>query len=203
MKLYGFAFAPNPRKVFTYMREKGIDFDYVSVSIPEGEHKQDWFREKNPMTSLPVLELDDGTCLTESLPIIEYLEELHPDPPMIGAGPLERHHTREMERLCEMSVLMRVGRVFRNTHPMFAGPGQIPQLADNAKAELPGVLAIVDAMVGDHEFVAGPRPTTADCTLFAAFKLAEVGGVEIDAGAKNLARWWANFQTRPSAADPA
>jgi glutathione S-transferase len=203
MKLYGFAFAPNPRKLFVYMQEKGLDFEWVPVDLPAGEHRQDWFRKKNPMLSLPVLELDDGRCLTESLPIIEYLEESFPDPPLIGTDPLTRYHTRELERLCEMSILMRVGRIFRNSNPMFAGPNQIRQLADTAKEELPGVLAILDEMVGGNEFVAGSRPTIADCTLFAAFKLAQVGGIEIDSSATNLARWWANFQVRLSAADPA
>jgi glutathione S-transferase len=202
MKLYGFAFAPNPRKTFTYLREKGIDFEYVHVNLPGGEHREDWFRAKNPMTSLPVLELDDGTCLTESLPIIEYVEETHPDPPMIGTSPRERHRTRELERLAEMSILMRVGRVFRNSSQMFAGPQHIPELARTAQAELPGVLAILDDLIGTNEFVAGDRPTIADCTLFAALKLAETGGVEIDPAAGNVARWWESFSRRPSAADP-
>ncbi len=203
MKMYGFAFAPNPRKLLTYMREKNLDFEYVEVDLPGGEHRQDWFRQKNPMASLPVLELDDGTCMAESLAIIEYLEETNPDPPMIGTNPLERYHAREMERLCESSILARVGRVFRNTNPIFAGPNQIPKLAEVAREELPGVLRIVDAMIGSNEFAAGPRPTIADCTLFASLKLAQIGGVEIDSGAENIARWWQSFQSRPSAADPA
>lgn len=202
MKLYGFAFAPNPRKVLTYVREKGIPFDYVSVSIATGEHRRPEFTAKNPMQGLPVLELDDGTVLTESLAIIEYLEEVFPSPPMIGTTPIGRQRVRATERLCEMSVLMRVGRIFRNTHPMFAGPGQMPELAEQARKELPGVLAILDRMVGDNEFVAGPSPTIADCTLFAAFNLASAGGVEIDPSAKNLTRWWEAFSARPSAADP-
>lgn len=202
MKLYGFAFAPNPRKALTYLREKGIPFDYVSVSIAKGEHRSPEFTARNPMQGLPILELDDGTVLTESLAILEYLEEVHPDPPMIGRTPLERHHTRAMERLCEMSVLTRVGRIFRNTHPMFAGAGQRPELADEARRELPGVLATIDRMVGSSEFVAGPRPTIADCTLFATFNLARAGNIEIDPGARNLARWWESFSARPSAADP-
>jgi len=202
MKLYGFAFAPNPRKVLTYMREKGIPFEYVSVSIPAGEHRSAAFTARNPMQGLPVLELDDGTVLTESLPIVEYLEEVFPQPPMIGTTPLERQRVRAMERLCEMSVLMRVGRIFRNSHPMFAGPSQMPALAEQARAELPGVLATIDRMVGRHEFVAGASPTIADCTLFAAFNLARAGGIAIDPSAANLARWWAMFSARPSAADP-
>jgi len=202
MKLYGFAFAPNPRKTLTYLREKGLAFDYVSVSIPGGEHRSEWFTRLNPMQGLPVLELDDGTVLTESLAIIEYLEDCNPDPPMIGRTPLERQRVRALERLCEMSVLTRVGGVFRNSHPMFAGPNQIPALAERSRAELPGVLARLDAMVAGSEFIAGASPTIADCTLFAAFKLAEIGGIEIDPAARNLARWWKSFSARPSAADP-
>ncbi len=202
MKLYGFTFAPNPRKVFTYMSEKGIPFEYVPVDLPGGEHRQAPFREKNPMAGLPVLELDDGRCLAESLAIIEYLEEVFPDPPMIGTDPLERYRVRAMERLCEMSVLTRVGRVFRNTHPMFAGPDQIPELAERACRELPGVLAVVDALVGDNEFVAGSKPSIADCTLFATMALAEIGGVEIDPAAENIHRWWQSFRLRDSAAPP-
>lgn len=202
IKLYGFAFAPNPRKVLTYMREKGIPFEYVSVHIGKGEHRSPEFTAKNPMQGLPILELEDGTVLTESLPIIEYLEETHPSPPMIGRTPLERQRVRTMERLCEMSVLMRVGRVFRNTHPMFAGPGQMPAVAEQANQELPGVLAIVDRMIGDQPFVAGDFPSIADCTLFAALNLAKAGNVTIDPAAKNVARWWTSFSARASAADP-
>lgn len=202
MKLYGFAFAPNPRKALTYLREKGIPFEYISVNIGASEHRQLGFTAKNPMQGLPILELDDGTILTESMPIIEYLEELHPTPPMIGTDPIERQRVRSMERLCEMSVLLRVGRVFRNTHPMFASSDQMPAVAAQARAELPGVLDIVDRMVGSQTFVAGETPTIADCTLFAAFRLAEASGVEMDATAKNLARWWTMFRARPSAQDP-
>ncbi|MFT5040758.1 MAG: glutathione S-transferase [Hyphomicrobiaceae bacterium] len=202
LKLHGFAFAPNPRKLVTYMNEKGIPYEYIHVDLPGGALRTPEFRAINPMESLPVLELEDGRYLAESLAIIEYLEETHPDPPMIGRSPLERYHVRAMERLCEMSILTRVGRVFRNSHPMFAGPGQVPALADQARSELPGVLAKVDAMVGNNEFVAGDFPSIADCTLFATFELANIGEVEIDAGATNLLRWWESFRTRPSAQSP-
>lgn len=203
LKLYGFPFAPNPRKVFTYMMEKRLPFAWVAVDIPSGEHRSDWFRAKNPMAGLPVLELEDGTCLAESLAIIEYLEDLHPEPTLLGTTPMERYHARSMERLCEMSLLLRVGRIFRNAHPMFAGPGQIPQLADQAREELPAVLAIVDAMIGDAEFVAGAHPSVADCTLWATCVLAETGGIEIDPAAANIARWRERWAARPSAAAPA
>lgn len=202
MKLYGFSFAPNPRKVLTYLREKGIPFEYVHVDLPGGEHRRPPFSEKNPMQGLPIVELEGGRILTESLAIIEYLEELHPEPAMIGTDPLSRHHVRAMERLCEASVLARVGRIFRNSHPLFAGPDQIPAVAEQARRELPDVLAKLGALTGDEEFVAGPTPTIADCTLFAAFELARVGDIALEDLPANLDRWWMRFRARPSAAQP-
>jgi glutathione S-transferase len=199
MRIYDFFFAPNPRKLRVYLAEKGISISIEQVNLVEGEHRKPEFLAKNPMGSLPVLELDDGTCLTESLAIIEYLEELYPEPPMIGTKPLERARVRELERLAEMSVFNRIARVFFNTSPVFASAQQIPEAAEQALAGLPNALSIMDEAVGERPFVAGERPTIADCTLFAAFEHAKLANVVIDPGHKNLMRWYAAFQQRPSA----
>jgi glutathione S-transferase len=199
MKIYDFAFAPNPRKVRVYLAEKGISIPYEQVNLVEGETRKPEFLAKNPMGSLPVLEFDDGTCLTESLAIIEYFEELHPEPPMIGTEPLERARVRELERLAETSIFNRIARIFFNTSPVFAGSLQIPEAAEQARAGLPKALRIMDEAVGDRPFVAGDRPTIADCTLFAAFEHARLAEVEIDPACRSLARWYEDFQKRPSA----
>ena len=90
MKLYTFPPAPNPRRLQTYLGEKQIRIPVELVSLPNGDHKRPEIVAKNPMAALPFLELEDGTVLTESLAIMEYLEELHPDPPMLGRTPVER-----------------------------------------------------------------------------------------------------------------
>jgi len=198
MKLYVFPFAPNPRKVLCYLKEKGIELELVNVNIAAGEQKRPDFLAKNPLGALPVLELDDGSHLTESLAIIEYLEERNPKPPMIGTSPAERARVRELERIIEMSVLGRVARVFRNSHPMFAS-AHIPQVADQARAELPPVLDLLDERIGSKAFAAGEQPTIADCTLFATFGLAEFAAVDLVGGRANLGRWHESFQRRPSA----
>ena len=198
MKLHVFACAPNPRKVLCYIKEKGLSVELVNVNIAAGEQKRPEFLAKNPLGALPVLELDDGTCLTESLAIIEYLEEKNPSPPMIGTSPIERARVRELERIIEMSVLGRVARVFRNSHPMFAS-AHIPQVAEQARAELPPVLDLLDQRIGSSAFVAGETPTIADCTLFATFGLAQLAEVDLIGGHPNIARWHESFQRRPSA----
>src|SRR5215471_11481807 len=117
MKIYDFVGAPNPRKLRVYLAEKGIKVPFESVDIISGANRTPEFLEKNPLGGLPVLELDDGTHLPESLAIMEYFEELHPNPPMIGSSPLERARVRSLERIVEQGVLARIGAVFQNTHP--------------------------------------------------------------------------------------
>jgi glutathione S-transferase len=199
MRIYDFHFAPNPRKLRVYLAEKGLSVPLVQVDITKGEQRTPGFLKKNPMGSLPVLELDDGTCLTESLAIIEYFEELHPEPPMIGTNPLERARVRELERLAEASIFNRIARVFFNRSPVFANTHQVPEAAEQALAGLPNALRVMDGAVGDRLFVAGERPTIADCTLFAAFEHAKLAEVTIEPSYGNLARWYSNFLERPSA----
>jgi glutathione S-transferase len=199
MKIYDFPFAPNPQKVRVFVAEKGLDVDFETVDLTRGANRTPEFLARNPMGSLPVLELDDGTCLTESLAIIEYLDEIHPDPPMIGRTPLERARVREAERLAESSIFARIARIFFNTSPFFPKAMQVPAAAEQARAGLGNALRIMDGYVGGHRFVAGSRPTIADCTLFAAFQHAERAAVEIGDEYRNLHRWYGEFRRRPSA----
>ncbi len=121
MKLYTFPIAPNPTKVRIYFAEKGIEVEEGLVNLMKGEQKSAEHLARNPCGNLPVLELDDGTHLTESLAIIALFEELHPDPPMIGAHPIERARVRSLERIADLGVLNRFGEVeidasFENLH---------------------------------------------------------------------------------------
>src|SRR3990172_1507626 len=191
MKLYDFSGAPNPRKVRVYLAEKGIKVPIEPVDIITGQNRQPEFLKKNPLGGLPVLELDDGTCLPESLAIIEYFEELHPEPPMIGTTPLERARVRALERICELGVLSAVAAIFQNTHPFMAGRlKQSAEAADNARNRLAANLRVLDARIDGHPFVAGNRPTIADCTLLAALDFAEFAQVPPDPAFANVARWY-------------
>lgn len=201
MKLYDFSGAPNPRKVRIYLAEKGIQVPLEQVNILAGENRQPAFLKKNPMGGLPVLELDDGTYLPESLAIIEYFEDLHPTPPMIGTNPLERARVRALERLCELSILGRVATIFQNTSPFLAGRmKQSADAAESARTALHANLAVLDDLIDSKPFVAGDRPTIADCTLLAALGFAEFAQVAIDAKFGNVHRWYESFKQRPSAA---
>lgn len=200
MKVYDFVGAPNPKKLRVYLAEKGLTIPTQSVNIITGDNRTPEFLSKNPLGGLPVLELDDGTYLTESLAIMEYFEELHPNPPMIGTSPLERAHVRSLERIAELGVLIRVGTFFQNTSPFMAGRlKQSADAAETARSQLAAALKVLDAKIGTRPFVAGERPTIADCTLFAALEFAEFAQVPLDAACVNVTRWQAAFKQRPSA----
>lgn len=198
MKLYYFPYAPNPTKVRTYIAEKGIEIEQVLVNIRKDEQKSEAHLERNPTGTLPVLELDDGTFLTESLTIVEYLEELYPEPNMIGATPIERANVREAERQIEHELLLRVIRIVHTTNSPLGFPAN-PAIAENELNHLPDALIRVDKLIGDNPFVMGQNPTIVDCTLFSALFFAELCELNISTEYKNLARWYDAFKQRPSA----
>ena len=201
MKLYDSNIAPNPKKVRVYLKEKGLEVPIVPLDIVKGENRTPEFLKKNPLGGLPVLELDDGTHLTESLAIIEYFEEQHPHPPMIGTTPLERARVRETERICELGVLGSVATIFQNTSPFFAGRlKQSAEAAENARTRLGNALRVLDARLAKRPFLAGERPTIADCTMLAALEFAAFGQIPIDPACTHVHRWWETMKARPSAA---
>ena len=200
MKLYDFGGAPNPKRLRVFLAEKGIQVPIEPVDIVSGENRKPDFLKKNPLGGLPVLQLDDGSYLPESLAIMEYFEELHPEPAMIGKTPVERARTRAAERIAELGVLGSVATIFQNTSPFMAGRlKQSADAAENARARLHANLKVLDELIGSQPFVAGAKPSIADCTLLAALDFAAFAGVEIDPAFKNVGRWYSSFRQRPSA----
>ena len=119
MKLYDVTFAPNPRRVRIFLAEKGIDVPMVQVNLAEGEHKSAEFLEKNPSGKVPVLELDDGTCIGESVAICRYFEALHPQPALFGATPEEKGLIEMWLRRVEINLYIPIelAGVFRDDYP--------------------------------------------------------------------------------------
>ncbi|MEM8496528.1 MAG: glutathione S-transferase family protein [Pseudomonadota bacterium] len=196
MKLYHFPPAPNPAKVLAYLREKGIaEVELVLVDFFKREQSAPEHLARSPRGTVPVLELDNGTCLTESLAIIEYLEELYPEPPMIGSTPLERAVVRARERYIELNITNRLVRLVHATNSPIGLPPN-PGLAESERNNLPGSLAYLDEQVGPGPFVMGVSPMITDCTLLAGFNFANFGGLEIHRGYANLDRWFEAFAVR-------
>ena len=198
MKLYHFPVAPNPSRVRIFAIEKNMPVELVQVSLAEGEHKSPEHLARNPRAALPVLELDDGTYLTESVPIMEYLEECFPEPPMHGTSPIERARIRELERLAEVKVLNPTARlVHASNSPLGLPPNET--LASVERERLPQGYALMDERLAKHPFVAGDQVTVADCTLCAGLFFGEFFGVSVPDEYANLLRWYSDFKSRPSA----
>ena len=204
MKLYVFMVAPNPTRVRLYLAEKAaaggeIELTEVFVNLAKGEQRRPEHLERNPLGKLPVLELADGSFLTESLAIIEYLEESCPEPPMIGTNARDRARVRELERIAEVGVLLPVGRfVHATSSPLGLPP--VPEIAAQARRMLPDALGVLDDVLADgRPFVAGERPTIADCTLQAALQFARFGKLELDSAFTHLARWDESYRQRAAA----
>ena len=198
MKLYYFPVAPNPTKVLVYLKEKNIDIDLQLVDLLQGEQRSAEHQARNPRRALPVLELDSGECLTESLPIIEYLEELYPEPVMIGATPLERVRTRVFERQVELGIMNPLARYVHATNSPLGLPSK-PEVAAAEWDRLQAALPRVDERIGDSPFAAGDAPSIVDCTLYAALLFGETFGATIPEEWSNIQRWKKAFSERPGA----
>ncbi len=203
MKLYWFQVAPNPTKVRLYVAEKnaggaGIALDDVVVKLPKGEQREAAFRALNPFGQLPVLELDDGGAIVESLPIIEYLEEVWPAPPMWGETPRARARARELERIADARLLAPLARHIHATRSPIGLPPNAA-VAEHARAAWPAALGYLDEVLADgRAFLCGERPTVADCTLAAALQFARFGKVDLGLAADfpALARWDRAYRER-------
>ena len=195
MKFYTFPPAPNPARVGFYLREKDIELETVIVDFLKGEQNSPEHLARNPAGTAPVLELDDGSYLTESLVIIEYLEELYPDPPMIGTDPLSRARTREAERDIEFAVLLRIVR-YVHAHKSPLGLPPNPAVAEQELNRLPNGLKRVESRLAGNEFVMGAAPSIADCTLLAALNFGRFADLDPGADYPNIGAWYDRFALR-------
>lgn len=199
MKLYDYD-APNPQKVRIYAAEKGFELQCEQVAVLEHGLRAPAMLAKNPLAQVPFLELDDGHIIRESLAIIEYLESIHPEPPMLGSNPLERARIQELDRLAELGIMLEAANFVHHTVPFFADLGpQSEQGGQMASNIFQNKLKIMDGEIGENEFVAGGRPSVADCTLYSALDFAAKFGLKVPEELKNLRRWQSAFAERPSA----
>jgi glutathione S-transferase len=204
MKLYFYPIAPNPTKFRLYLAEKAaagtrIPITEVLVDFRTDEQNGPEHTARNYFQTVPVLELDDGTYLVESLVAMEYLEERYPTPPLIGRLPLERALVRQLERIAETRVLNPLARFIHATRSPRGLPPS-PEIAEASRRVLAKGLAYFDALFADgRAFVAGAQPSIADCTLAAALNFGRVHGFERDPSLTHITRWETAYLARPPA----
>jgi glutathione S-transferase len=207
MKLYDDSDpAPNPRRVRIFLREKGLDIPLVNVPLFRGAHKTPEFLAKNSLGQLPVLELDDGTFLSESVSICRYLESLQPEPPLFGRDPAERARIDMWIRRVEFRVMQPVGMIWVHLHPFTAayaasqGRAQFKDFGESNWKVFTGACRWLDGELAGRAFVAGDRYSMADIVLQTTLDFGAAIGIDLPDDCKNLGDWYARVSGRPSAA---
>jgi glutathione S-transferase len=202
MKLYDGGRAPNPRRVRVFLAEKGIEVPLAPVDMGAMEHKGEEVASRNPLLRLPVLELDDGTVICESVAICRYFEELSPEPALFGRGALGKALVEMWQRRMEFNLLTPVAQAFRHIHPAmkeWEAP-QIPEWGEANKPKAIEFLRILESELADREFVAGDEFTIADITGLIAVDFMKPARIQVPDDCVNVRRWHAAISARPSAA---
>ena len=203
MKFYN-SVGPNPHVVKMFMAEKGLDIEQTQIDLRGGENRQPDYLAKNPHGTTPALELNNGDVLAEITAICEYIDEIHPDPPLIGTTPEERAKTRMWVRRIDLNIVEPMANGFRFSAglPMFKDRMRcIPQAADDLKAVAQEKIAWLDGLIEGHTWIAGERFTLADVLLYCFMAFGAQVGQPLDPANKNVAAWFERVKARPSAAN--
>tara|TARA_Y100000768_G_scaffold55991_1_gene37303 strand:- start:12959 stop:13576 length:618 start_codon:yes stop_codon:yes gene_type:complete len=201
MKLYDFPGAPNPRRVKIFAAEKSINLELVNCDMAKREHKTPEFLKKNPSGKIPVLELEDGRCISESVPICRYLESLFPDPNLFGKDAFEISFIESRNRHIELELWTQIGISWVNG-PIVGAMGLFQQIQDAKEASDKNVVAYykrLDSEFSSSKYVAGDRFSVADITLLSAIDFASsMVDLKPDDRLVNLCRWHNEILSRPS-----
>jgi glutathione S-transferase len=184
-----------------FLAEKGIEVPLVPVDMGAMGHKSEEITARNPLQRLPVLELDDGTVISESIAICRYFEALHPSPPLFGTSPVEIAAIEMWQRRMELHLLLSVAAAFRHLHPAMK-EWEVPQVPDWGEANKPKALeflTLLDKELASRPFVAGDRYSVADITGLIAIEFMKPARIAVPDELGNVRRWFAEISGRPSA----
>lgn len=200
MLLYDLKAGTNPRRVRIFLAEKGITVPKIEVDMMAGENRKPGYLAKNPLGRMPLLELDDGTLIAESIAICRYFETLHPEPPLFGKGAVEIAKVEMWNRRMELEILRPIADAFEHLSPFWAGKHeQCAEYGRMAQAVANGRMAWLDRELATRPYIAGDSYTVADITAQCAFVLGKNTGTPILPELANLHRWFGEVTSRPTA----
>ena len=193
--------SPNARRVSVFMAEKGIECERVSVDIRAGENIQSEYLSKNPAGRVPVLELDDGSYISESIAICRYLEAIEPEPNLFGLDAIEIANVEMWQRRVELNLFLEIAGAFRNITGFFKDRETCVEEWGKVCAEkAPKALTMFDDQLSDNQYLSGDRFTVADITLAITLDFAEMVKVAPLPTLDHITRWRANVTARTSLA---
>jgi glutathione S-transferase len=191
---------PNSYRVRIFMAEKGIDLARVEVDLLKGEHKSPEFLKLNSLGQIPVVVLDDGTVITESVAICRCLEELNPEPPLFGSDPVSCAKVEMWNRRVELQVMGTIGDYAFHTNEFFRDRvPQFPAFGEAQKLNAPRKWQWLDREMADgRSFIAGEEFSIANITAGVAAWLGEFFEIERPASLTNVSSWLERVRSRPS-----
>jgi glutathione S-transferase len=199
MRLYTFEMAPNALRVLMLLKEKAIDIEVVELDAQAEEHKSAEFLTINPLGQVPALQLDDGTCIAESLPISRYLDEISGAPRLFGDTPEAQAVIGMWERRAELGVFIPAIEYGHHTQPTMAEYfTQYPDWGNSMKATVQSCLTLLDARLGESEWLGGDQFSIADITAYAGYGAATFWDMPLSDG-PNIGAWLDRMSARPCA----
>jgi glutathione S-transferase len=203
MKLYTYPGAPNPRRVHVYLAEKGLSVPFERVDImTRANRTPEFLANVNAMGGLPVLALDDGTHIAESVAICRYFEALHPEPSLFGRTAADIGRIDMWNRRIEMNFMMPVGLAWVHGSPLTKAvvKQQLPEMAEQARALVRTAFAFLDGELAKRRFVAGDAYSMADILALTTLDFAgQLNHLHPEPDQKHLLHWHAEVSARPSA----
>jgi glutathione S-transferase len=200
MKILETRSAPNPRRVRIFLAEKGISVPFEELDLMKGALKTPEFTELNWFQRVPVLILDDGTAISETVAICRYFEELQPEPALFGTGALGRAAVEMWSRRMELGLFWGVAQAFRHLHPAMAHleVPQVPAWGEANKPRVVDVLGFLDRELAGRPYVAGDAFSIADITALVAVDFMRPARIQRPPELKNVERWYQEVSARPS-----
>lgn len=201
MRIIETRLAPNPRRVRIFLAEKDIKVEFEERNLMTGDLKTEDFARLNPWQRVPVLVLDDGRTICESVAICRYFEEIAPEPALFGEDPFKKAEVEMWQRRVEFGLFFCLAQVFRHLHPKMAHL-EVPQVSEWGeanKAKVDEHVGLLDARLAESRFIAGERYSIADITALVAIDFMKPSKIALPRHAANLMRWYDSVSQRPSA----
>ena len=200
MILHDLSAGMHPRRVRIFMAEKGLSFERREVDAAGGANALADFLRLNPLGKLPVLELDDGSAIAESLAICRYLESIHPQPALLGRNPKASAHIEMWTLRMDHELSQPIALTFVHNSDFYRGRvEQVPEVASWARGRALQTMNWLDGELAGRSHIAGEDYTLADIVAQCACVLGKAVGLRIPPELSNLSRWFAQVSARPTA----
>jgi len=201
MKIYEMKIAPNPRRVRMFLAEKGIqDIEYVELDLQNGDNLTADFKQKNPFAKVPVLELENGQCISETVAICRYFEELHLEKPLMGITPIEKANIEMWQRQIEFFFFLPTGMCFQHTSGYFKDRMKpIKEWGEECRTQICKFMHMLNKHLESNQYIAGKAFSIADITALCTMDFNRVNQISIDDAQPHLKRWYDEVSARPSA----